>query len=193
MRSSIDLLGGLSDAHVRRAAMTIFLNRTCYNGLFRVNSNGDYNVPHGRYSRPDICNHSGLFAAHHALAGVEIRTGSYEVVDDVIGPRSLVYLDPPYRPLPGTSSFTDYIQKATFGDNDQRKLAGYYRNWDARGASLILSNSDPKTTDPSDEFFDDLYRGFHIERVEAKRAINSDGAGRGRITELLITNPEREG
>ena len=193
MRSSIDLLGGLSDAHVQRAAMTIFLNRTCFNGLFRVNSNGDFNVPHGRYSRPDICNHSVLFAAHQALEGVEIRTGSYEVVDDLIGPRSLVYLDPPYRPLPGTTSFTDYIQKATFGDSDQRKLAEHYRSWDARGASLILSNSDPKTTDPADDFFDDLYQGFHIERVEAKRAINSDGAGRGRITELLITNPEREG
>ena len=144
MRSSIDLLGGLSDAHVQRAAMTIFLNRTCFNGLFRVNSNGDFNVPHGRYSRPDICNHSVLFAAHQALEGVEIRTGSYEVVDDLIGPRSLVYLDPPYRPLPGTTSFTDYIQKSTFGDSDQRKLAEHYRSWDARGASLILSNSDQK-------------------------------------------------
>jgi DNA adenine methylase len=193
-RLGIDLIRDLGPVQIERAAMTIFLNKTCFNGLYRVNSQGEYNVPHGRYFRPDICNEEGLMAAHHVLQGVEIRTGSYENVDDAIVEGAFVYLDPPYRPLPGTASFTDYIQKATFGDGDQEVLGNWFSTWHERGACLILSNSDPKATDPTDEFFDKLYQRFNIYRIQANRAINSDGEGRGPITEILVTNsPIKDG
>jgi DNA adenine methylase len=193
-RLEIDLIRDLGLAQIERAAMTIFLNKTCFNGLYRVNSQGDYNVPHGRYVRPDICNEEVLMAAHRVLHGVEIRTGSYENVDDAIVEGAFVYLDPPYRPLPGTSSFTDYIQKATFGDDDQVVLSNWFSTWHERGAALMLSNSDPKATDPTDEFFDELYQRFKLHRIEANRAINSDGEGRGPITEILVTNsPKKDG
>ena len=189
-RRSVGLLGPLTEQHVVRAATTVFLNRTCFNGLYRVNSDGDYNVPHGRSvsTNRTICDQPALLAAHRALQGVEIRTGSYEHMDDVIDDKAFVYLDPPYRPLPGTASFTDYIQKATFGDDDQRVLGGRFQEWHERGASLMLSNSDPKTTDPDDNFFDDLYAPFNVSRVDARRAINSDGEGRGPVSEILVTN-----
>jgi DNA adenine methylase len=191
-RLQVDRVGDLGPAHIERAAMTIFLNKTCFNGLYRVNSRGDYNEPHGRYVRPDICNEGVLMAAHHVLQGAEIRTGSYENVDDVIDEGAFVYLDPPYRPLPGTSSFTDYIQKATFGDTDQETLGNWFATWHERGAGLMLSNSDPKATDSTDDFFDDLYSEFEIHRILANRAINSDGGGRGPITEILVTNPQKK-
>ena len=189
-RPMIDLIGDLCPVHVTRVAATIFLNKTCFNGLFRVNSDGDYNVPHGRSvsTNRTICDQPALLAAHRALQGVDIRTGSYEHMDDVIDEKAFVYLDPPYRPLPGTASFTDYIQKATFGDDDQRVLGGRFQEWHERGASLMLSNSDPKTTDPDDNFFDDLYAPFNVSRVDARRAINSDGEGRGPVSEILVTN-----
>lgn len=192
MRPEVDLIGVLGPAQIERAAMTIFLNKTCFNGLYRVNSQGDYNVPHGRYVRPDICNESVLMAAHRVLQGAEIRTGSYEKLDDVIDEGTIVYLDPPYRPLPGTASFTDYIQKATFGDADQEVLGNWFTTWHERGAALMLSNSDPKATDPTDDFFDELYSNFEIHRIRAIRAINSDGEGRGPITEILVTNARKK-
>jgi DNA adenine methylase len=193
MRPHVDLVGDIGPAHIERAAMTIFLNKTCFNGLYRVNSRGDYNVPHGRYIRPDICNKGVLMAAHRVLQGAEIRTGSYENVDDAIDEDAFVYLDPPYRPLPGAASFTDYIQKATFGDADQEVLGNWFTTWHERGAALMLSNSDPKATDPADDFFDDLYEAFDIHRIQASRAINSDGEGRGPITEILVTNSPIKG
>ena len=193
MRPRLDLVGDIGPDHIERAAMTIFLNKTCFNGLYRVNSRGDYNVPHGRYVRPDICNEGVLMAAHRVLQGAEIRTGSYENVDDVVDEDAFVYLDPPYRPLPGTASFTDYIQKATFGDADQEVLGNWFATWHERGAALMLSNSDPKATGSTDDFFDDLYIAFDIHRIQANRAINSDGGGRGPITEILVTNtPKKE-
>ena len=191
-RPHVDLVGDIRPAHIERAAMTIFLNKTCFNGLYRVNSRGDYNVPHGRYVRPDICNEGVLMAAHRVLQEVEIRTGSYENVDDVVDEGTFVYLDPPYRPLPGTASFTDYIQKATFGDADQEVLGSWFATWHERGAALMLSNSDPKATNPADDFFDDLYQAFDIHRIQANRAINSDGEGRGPITEILVTNTPKK-
>jgi DNA adenine methylase len=179
----------LSDSWIRRAAMTIFLNRTCFNGLYRVNSSGKFNVPHGRYDRPDIVDEENLRAVRKALKGVQISVGSYEDNLAMVDDKAFVYFDPPYRPLPNTPSFTDY-HKAAFGDAEQAVLAGMFMELHQRGAKLMLSNSDPKNTDENDEFFDDMYSDYNIHRVNARRAINSDGEGRGKITEILVTNYE---
>ena len=177
----------LTDRWVRRAAMTVFLNRTCFNGLYRVNSSGKFNVPHGRYDKPDIVDEENLRAVSRALKGVQISVGSYEDNLAMVDDKTFVYFDPPYRPLPNTPSFTDY-HKAAFGDAEQGVLADIFTNLHERGAKLMLSNSDPKNTDESDEFFDELYSQYTIHRVNARRAINSDGKGRGEITEILVTN-----
>lgn len=177
----------LTDRWVRRAAMTVFLNRTCFNGLYRVNSSGKFNVPHGRYDKPDIVDEENLRAVSRALKGVQISVGSYEDNLAMVDDKTFVYFDPPYRPLPNTPSFTDY-HKAAFGDAEQGVLADTFTNLHERGAKLMLSNSDPKNTDESDEFFDELYSQYTIHRVNARRAINSDGKGRGEITEILVTN-----
>ena len=180
--------GSQDDGGILRAARTIFLNRTCFNGLFRVNSRGDFNVPHGRYKAPPIRDEENLASVSMALQGVEISCGSYEICEPAVDGRTFVYLDPPYRPLPNTPSFTDYAQKSSFGDGDQRDLAAFYDRLDELGASLMLSNSDPKNTDPEDEFFDDLYSRHNVKRVSARRVINSDGKGRGDVSEILVTN-----
>ena len=177
----------LTDRWIRRAAMTIFLNRTCFNGLYRVNSSGKFNVPHGRYDNPDIVDKQNLQAVSNALQGVNISVGSYVDNLAMVDDKTFVYFDPPYRPLPDTPSFTDY-HKAAFGDNEQIELAELFSELDEKGAKLMLSNSDPKNTDENDEFFDDIYSEFTIHRVNARRAINSDGKGRGEITEILVTN-----
>lgn len=177
----------LTDRWIRRAAMTIFLNRTCFNGLYRVNSSGKFNVPHGRYNNPDIVDKQNLQAVSNALQGVNISVGSYVDNLAMVDDKTFVYFDPPYRPLPDTPSFTDY-HKAAFGDNEQIELAELFSELDETGAKLMLSNSDPKNTDENDEFFDDIFSEFTIHRVNARRAINSDGKGRGEITEILVTN-----
>ena len=177
----------LTDRWIRRAAMTIFLNRTCFNGLYRVNSSGKFNVPHGRYDNPDIVDKQNLQAVSNALQGVNISVGSYVDNLAMVDDKTFVYFDPPYRPLPDTPSFTDY-HKAAFGDNEQIELAELFSELDETGAKLMLSNSDPKNTDENDEFFDDIFSEFTIHRVNARRAINSDGKGRGDITEILVTN-----
>ena len=176
-----------------RAAQTIFLNRTCFNGLYRVHSKGEYNVPHGRYKNPPIRDAENLRSVGMALQGVTISCGSYEICEANVDDATFVYMDPPYRPLPNTPSFTDYAEKSSFGDEDQHTLGAFFSEMSGRGASLMLSNSDPHVTDEKDDFFDDLYSDFSIHRVEAIRAINSDGAGRGAITEILVTNYEVSG
>ena len=173
-----------------RAAQTIFLNRTCFNGLYRVNSKGEFNVPHGRYKNPPIRDADNLHSVNLALQGVHILCGSYEICASNVDGNTFVYFDPPYRPLPNTPSFTDYAEKSSFGDEDQRTLAAFFSEMSVRGASLMLSNSDPHVTDEDDDFFDDLYSEYNVSRVLARRAINSDGEGRGKITEILVTNYE---
>ena len=178
----------ITAARVQRAAQTIFLNQTCFNGLYRVNSRGYYNVPHGRYKTPPICDENSLRSASLALQGVNVSCGSYEMCEPHVDTHSFVYLDPPYRPLPNTPSFTAYAQTATFGDEGQKKLAAFYSTMHRKGALLMLSNSDPHVTDEADDVFDDLYEDFNIHRVVANRAINSDAGKRGAITEILVTN-----
>lgn len=172
---------------VIRASYIIFMNKTCFNGLFRVNRNGEFNVPHGRYKTPLICDKENLIEVSKVLKNVDIRNASYLDSEELINENSLVYLDPPYRPLSKTSSFTSY-SSGDFNDNDQIELANYYKRISDKGAYAILSNSDPHNVDVNDNFFDDLYKDFTIERINANRSINSNADKRGPINELLIRN-----
>ena len=173
------------------AGLFLMLGRTCFNGLYRTNKSGFHNVPHGKYKNPKIDNSGEIREDSLALAKIpnlEIHHGSYADSLPYVDEHTLVYLDPPYRPLPdSTQSFTAY-DKSGFNDDDQKALAEYCREIDKRGGKFMLSNSDPHNTDPSDDFFDDLYDGFTIERVKATRNINSNGAGRGAIDEILVRN-----
>ena len=172
---------------IERASHMIFLNRTCFNGLFRQNKNGEFNVPHGRYKNPRICDKENITKVNLVLKNTEIICGDFSDSLKYVNNNSLVYFDPPYRPLTKTSSFTSY-SKEEFTDNDQVRLSEFYKELDKKGAYLILSNSDPKNEDPKDDFFDNLYRGFTIKRVNAKRIINCDPTKRGEIKELIIRN-----
>ena len=172
---------------IQRAAYTIFMNKTCFNGLFRLNSRGEFNVPHGRYKKPLICDEENIRNVSHVLQHTTIVCGSFLESEDLIDDNSLVYLDPPYRPISETSSFNTYAGN-DFNDDSQRELGEYYKRISNKGAKAILSNSDPKNEDPDDNFFDDLYGDFNIERVKAKRSINSNGKKRGAINEILVTN-----
>lgn len=172
-------------APVRRTAQLLFLNRTCFNGLYRVNAHGEFNVPFGRYVNPRICDEETIRADAATLAGTEILDGDFADALAEAGRGWFVYLDPPYRPLSRTSSFCDYTQGG-FDEDEQRRLAAVCRELDGAGARWMLSNSDSP-----DGFFDELYRGFRIDRVQAGRAINSKGTGRGKISELIVTNERR--
>ena len=172
---------------INRAALMIFLNRTCFNGLYRVNKKGLFNVPMGDYKNPKICDEENLINVSNKLRNVEIIYGDYKKSYDFIDENTFVYFDPPYRPLNQTSSFTSYTEYI-FGDKEQIELSEYFRILNKKGAKLLLSNSDPKNVDINDEFFDDLYKGFDIKRIEASRAINSKGEKRGKVTEVLISN-----
>ena len=177
-----------SAAWVERTADLIFLNKTCYNGLFRVNSSGHFNVPFGRYVKPEIFDADNIRGVARLLQRATIRCGKFESCRGVVDARTFVYFDPPYRPISATSSFTSYAADR-FGDDDQRRLAAFFAELDAStGARLMLSNSDPKNHDPSDNFFDELYAPFKVQRVPASRMINSVAGKRGKITEILVTN-----
>jgi len=171
----------------RDPATLIFLNKTCYNGLYRVNRKGAFNVPFGDYKRPTICDRENLTNVSGLLQNAELVCGDFEQSEQYIDEKSFVYFDPPYRPLSATASFTSY-SKGSFSEQDQVRLARFCRIVAGKGAKFLLSNSDPKNEDPEDHFFEDHYKGFTIERVKANRAINCKGSGRGEINELLITN-----
>lgn len=168
------------------AALFIFLNRTCFNGLYRVNSKGQFNVPCGHYSNPTICNKDNLLEISNHLNNVQIICGDYKVSENFVDKNTFVYFDPPYRPLSETSSFTSYVE-GEFNDKEQIELSEYIRKLAQKGCFVLASNSDPKNTCSKDNFFDDLYKGFDIRRVEANRNINSKSSGRGKITEILVS------
>ena len=172
---------------VETAALFIFLNRTCFNGLYRVNSKGVFNVPFGKALNPCICDEETIRADSVLLRKVEILCGDFSSVTNSVSGKAFFYFDPPYRPLTQTAAFTAY-SKDGFGDEEQRRLAGFCRSLDASGHSWLLSNSDPHNVNPSDMFFEELYDGFDIHRVRASRMINSKASGRGQITELAIRN-----
>lgn len=176
---------------VKNTALFIFLNRTCFNGLYRVNSKGLFNVPFGRYSNPKICDKETILADSEVLQKVEILTGDFEETLKHASKNSLFYFDPPYKPLTDTSSFNSYA-KESFNDNEQIRLGNFCKTIDSLGHIFILSNSDVKGKNPNDDFFDDLYRQFNINRVYATRMVNSNAQKRGKLTELLITNQRAE-
>ena len=176
-----------SKAWVERAGFMIFLNKTCYNGLFRLNQKGEFNVPYGRYKEPKIYDPDTLKKANIALQNTEIFCADFEESEKFVIQNSFVYLDPPYRPLNSTSNFTNYSIDG-FSDLDQKRLAEYFKRLDRKKAYLMLSNSDPKNEDPDDDFFETIYQGYKIERVPAKRYINCNAQKRGPINELIIRN-----
>lgn len=170
-----------------KAALFIFLNKTCFNGLYRVNRKGLFNVPMGAFKNPTICDAENLRNIHNALQNVAIVCGDYTLSKSFIDNKTFVYIDPPYRPISETSAFTSYNSDA-FDDNEQIRLAKFIDEINAAGAKIVLSNSDPKNVNPEDNFFDDLYKSYRIHRVSATRMINSNAEKRGKISELLICN-----
>lgn len=176
-----------SENWVPRAAQFIFLNKTCFNGLFRVNSKGEFNSPIGEYENPKICDANNILAVHEILQIAEIKIADFQEVQKDLKPNSFVYFDPPYRPISKTSYFQSYNTKS-FDDEAQIQLAHTFKAIHKKGAKLMLSNSDPKNTNPNDSFFDDIYKGFYITRIPARRMINSVASKRGEINEILVTN-----
>ena len=172
---------------VKRASEFIFLNRTCFNGLYRVNKSGEFNVPCGKYKNPTICDAKNLRNLSKLIQNVKFLYGDYKNSSTYVDSKTFVYFDPPYRPLSITSGFTSYT-KEDFNDEDQKELAKYYNELSNKKAKLMLSNSNPKNTNKEDNFFEDIYKGFNINEVSAKRMINANSKGRGEISELLITN-----
>lgn len=179
---------------IELAAHFIFLNKLGFNGLYRENKNGEYNVSTARYANPGIFIEEQIYAISKLLNKknknghfvVTILNKSYEQLDEYIDEESFVYLDPPYRPIT-KNGFNSY-DKSGFNDDSQTKLSQFYKNMSNKHAQLMLSNSDPKNLNTDDDFFDNIYSDFKIIRADARRAINSNGKGRGSVTELIITN-----
>lgn len=174
---------------IERASYLIFLNKTCFNGLFRVNKKGEFNVPMGRYKTPKICDEKNIIEVSKALKNTNILNRDFQEIEEFIKKNSFVYMDPPYRPIKSTSNFNSYSTN-DFNDDEQIRLSEFYKKISDLGAYVLLSNSDPKNFNPKDDFFDDLYKDYHIERVNAKRMINRDGKSRGSIKEILVRNYE---
>ena len=170
-----------------QAALFIFLNRTCFNGLYRVNRKNHYNVPMGSYSKPTICDAKNLLAVSEALQKVEILCGDYQQTLNYASSNSFFYFDPPYKPLSDTSSFNSYA-KDDFNDDEQIRLKDFCEQLEKEGHKWMLSNSDVKGKNPNDNFFDKIYANFLISRVRARRNINANAEKRGELSELLITN-----
>lgn len=175
------------DNGTQRAALMIFLNRTCFNGLYRVNRKGDFNVPMGAYKHPLICDEDNLTLMSAKLQNVQIQCADYKKVSDFADEYTFLYFDPPYRPLTKTANFTSY-NESEFDDQNQRELADFIKLLSERGCRVLASNSDPKNVDEGDNFFEDIYSGLNIHRVKASRMINSRSSSRGKINELLISN-----
>jgi len=170
--------------NVENTALFIFLNKTCFNGLYRVNSKGKFNVPFGKYERPTICDEDTLLADSELLQKVEILNGDFEQTINYADEKSFFYFDPPYKPISKTSSFNSYSAEA-FDDNEQFRLKKFSDKLHSNGNLWLISNSD-------NVFFDSLYSDYTISRVWATRAVNCKASGRGKLTEILIKNYESE-
>ena len=166
--------------NVEKASRTIFMNRCCYNGLYRVNSKGEFNTPFGSYKNPKFCNEINLNAVHETLKNARIIQGSFEKCLEYAETDDFVYFDPPYHPLSETANFTSYT-KDNFGKESQIKLQEVFKKLDDRGCKVMLSNS-------YNDYILDLYEGFKTITLTAKRAINSDASKRGKIKEILVLN-----
>ena len=187
IRQDFNILKAEQGDPLARAAYMIFLNRTCFNGLYRVNRKGQFNVPMGAYKNPQIFDEKNLAALSQALQNVHMVFGDYRQARDFIDDATFAYFDPPYRPLTKTAGFTSYTENE-FGDTQQKELAEFIRSMSQeQGALVAASNSDPHNVDENDDFFDEIYHDCNIRRIDATRMINSKVAGRGKIKELLIT------
>ena len=177
------------DTHndVTNTAMFIFLNRTCFNGLYRVNSKGYFNVPFGKYTNPTICDEELLLEDSKILQNVEILCGDYTLIERYVDNNTFIYFDPPYRPLSTTSSFTSY-SKENFDDTEQTRLAHFFARLSRYGCKMMLSNSDCCAQNPNDTFFENLYGNFIIDKVHASRFVNAIPSKWGKLTEILVRN-----
>lgn len=180
-------VNGDENINIEKAALMIFLNKTCFNGLYRVNKKGLFNVPMGAYKNPLICDEKNLRAVSEKLQNVKIVCGDYKTSADFIDENTFVYFDPPYRPITDTASFTAYTENL-FNDEEQIELAHFVDDMHRKGAKIVISNSDPKNSNTEDDFFDNIYSAHKIKRVEATRMINCNSEARGKIKELLISN-----
>ncbi len=180
-------VNGTENANIEKASLMIFLNRTCFNGLFRVNKKGFFNVPMGSYKNPIICDENNLRAISEKLQRVIIVCRDYKKSADFIDENTFVYFDPPYRPITNTANFTAYTENL-FNDEKQIELARFVDDIHKKCAKVVISNSDPKNSNIEDNFFDNIYSAHKIKRVEATRMINCNSKARGKITELLISN-----
>lgn len=178
---------GGKNSDIEKAALMIFLNKTCFNGLYRVNKKGAFNVPMGAYKSPLICDEENLRSVSEKLKNATVVCGDYKAAAGFIDEHTFVYFDPPYRPISDTAGFTAYTENL-FSDIEQTELADFVNTLNEKGARILVSNSDPKNSDPDDDFFDRIYSGYRIERVKASRMINCKGEARGKISELLISN-----
>ena len=180
-------VNGNDAENLEKAVLFIFLNKTCFNGLYRVNSKGLFNVPFNNAKNPLLCDEENLKNCSMLLQNVEMKIGDYKECKDFIDSDTFVYIDPPYRPLTQTAAFTSYSENS-FSDKEQIELRNFITEISNKGAMVVASNSDPKNTNENDNFFDELYSHFEIERVSASRMINSNAKKRGSINELLISN-----
>lgn len=177
---------------IERSALMIFLNRTCFNGLYRENSKGKFNVPFGKYVNPTICNEDVIYSDSELLNRFDVRiiNGDFLETEKVVDSKedTFIYFDPPYRPLNATSSFNSYV-KEEFDDRRQIDLSELCKRLSTNEKVYwMLSNADCSAKNPDDTFFEKLYSGFHIHRVYASRSVNANGNKRGKLTELLISN-----
>ena len=175
-----DLFNTRETDNIIHAALFIFLNRTCFNGLYRVNKNDLYNVPIGSYKKPTICDEQNILAVSKALKKVEILNVDYQNTLKFAGNNTLFYIDPPYKPLSQTSSFNSY-SKNEFNDEEQIRLRDFCEKLNTMGNKWILSNSDVKGKDINDNFFDEIYKKHNIFRVKARRSINANPDKRGEL------------
>ncbi|MEG2573811.1 MAG: DNA adenine methylase, partial [Bacteroides sp.] len=166
----------LSD--VENTMLFIFLNRTCFNGLYRVNSKGKFNVPSGKYKNPLLCDVNTIYADSKLLQKVEIMNGDFEQIEQYVTDNTFVYFDPPYRPLDATSSFNSYA-KESFNDSEQIRLKKFFDKLTSKQCLMMLSNSDCRGRNSEDVFFDELYKDYIIERVYASRSVNANPEKRG--------------
>ena len=180
-------VNGNDAENLEKAVLFIFLNKTCFNGLYRVNSKGLFNVPFNNAKNPLLCDEENIRNCSTLLQNVEMKVGDYKECKNFIDNKTFVYIDPPYRPLTQTAAFTSYSEN-DFTDKEQVELGNFITEISNKGAMVLASNSDPKNADENDNFFDELYSQFKIKRVSASRMINSNTKKRGAINELLISN-----
>jgi len=181
-----ELFNKRSTSKADHAALFIFLNKTCFNGLYRVNKKNEFNVPMGKYKKPLICDGENLKLVSIALQKVIFLNGDFEKTEEYISKPTFVYMDPPYKPINKTSSFTSYSENS-FSDDDQLRLQKYCHTISHKGGFWLLSNSDA-LDGYGNSFFDELYKGFMLERVNVKRFINANAEKRGEVREVLVKN-----